>query len=307
MRLFLSSTYEDLATHRQLAAQALERLGQQGKRMEVFGARPSEASAVCFDEIAEADALVGLYAHRYGFVPAGSSQSITEQEFDFARRSSKPTFCFVIDNEHPWPPRHIESEPGQSKLKGFKDRIRQQVVTDVFSSPEDLAYKLTAALGRFLLTAKVKTELDHIPGGDRVSTEQGRSQVARRATRLQEVIKGTRVLLVNDVPAEMTHVIELLRGLHVDVHVSTTSEEALQVLKTDERHVVISDMARGAAEDEGIRFLGEMRLRGFRHPVIFTVGRFDPSRGTPGHAFGITNRVDEMLNLLFDALERLNG
>ena len=170
MRVFLSSTYEDLVTHRQLAAQALERLGQQGIRMEVFGARPSEAMAVCFDEIADADALVGLYAHRYGFVPTGSSQSITEQEFDFARRSSKPTFCFVIDNEHPWPPRHIESEPGQSKLKGFKDWIRQQVVTDVFSSPEDLAYKLTAALGRFLLTAKVKTELDHIPGGDRVRT-----------------------------------------------------------------------------------------------------------------------------------------
>ena len=38
MRLFLSSTYEDLAVHRQMAAQALERLGQQGIRMEVFGA-----------------------------------------------------------------------------------------------------------------------------------------------------------------------------------------------------------------------------------------------------------------------------
>jgi len=307
MRLFLSSTYEDLATHRQLAAQALERLGQQGIRMEVFGARFSEPSAVCFDEIAETDAFVGFYAHRYGFVPAGSSQSITEQEFDFARKSSKPTFCFVIDNEYPWLPRYIEDEPGQSKLKEFKERIRRQVVTDVFSSPEDLAYKLTGALGRFLLTAKVKTELDKLPGGDRVSTEQGRSQVARRATRLREVIEGTRVLLVNDVPAEMAHVTELLRGLRVDVQVSTTSEAALQALAADEYHVVISDMARGPSEDEGIRFLGQMRLKGFRQPVIFTVGRFDPSRGTPGHAFGITNRVDELLNLLFDALERLHG
>ena len=307
MRLFLSSTYEDLTVHRQMAAQALERLGQQGIRMEVFGARPSEALTACLDEITEADALVGLYAHRYGFVPAGSSQSITEQEFDFARRSGKPTFCFLIDNEHPWPPRHVESEPGQSKLKVFKDRIRQDVVTDVFSSPEDLAYKLAAALGRFLLTAKVKTELDRIPGGDRVGTEQGRSQVARRATRLQDVIKGTRVLLVNDVPDEMAIVIELLRGLHVDVHVSSTSEEALKTLETQECHVVISDMARGTVQDEGIRFLSQMRLKGFRQPVIFTVGRFDASLGTPGHAFGITNRVDEMLNLLFDALERLNG
>jgi hypothetical protein len=32
--------------------------------MDVFGARPSEASAVCFDEIAETDSFVGFYAHR---------------------------------------------------------------------------------------------------------------------------------------------------------------------------------------------------------------------------------------------------
>jgi DNA-binding NtrC family response regulator len=121
------------------------------------------------------------------------------------------------------------------------------------------------------------------------------------------VIKGTRVLLVNDVPAQMSNVIDLLMGLHVDVSVSTTSEEALKALETQEIHVVISDMARGTVQDEGIRFLSEMRVKGFMQPVIFTVGRLNPSLGTPGHAFGITNRIDEMLNLLFDALERLNG
>ena len=90
MRVFLSSTYEDLATHRHMAAQALERLGQQGIRMEVFGARPSEASTVCFDEIAEADALVGLYAHRYGFVPLEArSQLQNRSSISRAGRASR--------------------------------------------------------------------------------------------------------------------------------------------------------------------------------------------------------------------------
>jgi hypothetical protein len=97
-------------------------------------------------------------------------------------------------------PRHIEPEPGQSKLKAFKDRIKTSVVRDTFTTPEDLAYKVAASLGRFLI---VKAELEDIPRSNDVSTEHGRDQVARRAARLQPIIRGGRVLVVNDFPAEI--------------------------------------------------------------------------------------------------------
>lgn len=116
MKVFLSSTYEDLRDHRAKAAQAIERLGQRGVRMEVFGARPGDATGVCREEIDASDVFLGIYAHRYGYVPADSSISITEQEFDFAQEHKKPTFCFLIDDEFPWSPKLIELEPGQSKL-----------------------------------------------------------------------------------------------------------------------------------------------------------------------------------------------
>jgi Domain of unknown function (DUF4062) len=51
MRVFLSSTYADLIPHRLQAAQAVERLGQETGRMEVFGARPQEPTEACFREI----------------------------------------------------------------------------------------------------------------------------------------------------------------------------------------------------------------------------------------------------------------
>jgi len=66
-------------------------------------------------------------------------------------------------------------------------------------------------------------------------------------------------------------------------------------------------MKRGTVEDEGVRFLKKMRERGILVPVIFTLGRFNPALGTPPFAFGINNRVDELLNLLFDVLERTRG
>jgi hypothetical protein len=108
MKVFLSSTYRDLREHRAKAAQAVERLGQHGIRMEVFGARSGDATGVSRDEIDASDAFLGIYAHRYGYVSAGSSISITEEEFNFAQERQKPTFCFLVDDEFPWSPKLIE-------------------------------------------------------------------------------------------------------------------------------------------------------------------------------------------------------
>ena len=307
MKIFLSSTYDDLREHRARTAQAIERLGQHGVRMEVFGARPDDATGVSLDEIDASDAFLGIYAHRYGYVPAGSSISITEQEFDFAQERHKPTFCFLVDDEFPWSPKLIEPEPGQSKLKVFKQRISTTLVRDTFTTPEDLAYKVASSLGRFLISRKVKEELESIPAGDRVSTQQGRDQVSRRAARLQTLIRGARILLVNDVPSEMKHVTTILRQLGVDVEVATTTDEALSRLHQNTYDVIVSDMRRGTSEDEGLKFLTRMRQDRVYRPTIFTVGGYHPDRGTPPYAFGITNRVDELLNLLFDAIERERG
>jgi hypothetical protein len=150
MKTFLSSTYVDLVEHRQAAAEAVERLGQQVGRMEVFGARPDEPSEACLAEIDDCDLFVGIYAHRYGYVPDGSPVSITEAEFDHAKAKGKPLFCFVIDEEHPWPPKLIDDEPLKSRLRSFKAKIGSGLVRDTFTTSQDLAYKIAAALGRYL-------------------------------------------------------------------------------------------------------------------------------------------------------------
>jgi CheY-like chemotaxis protein len=307
MKIFLSSTYKDLINHREAASQAIERLGQQGIRMEVFGARPLEATSACLQEILDSDALVGIYAHRYGHVPGGQLKSITEQEFDFAFKNGKPTFCFIADDEFPWPPKHVESEPGRTLLKEFLQNLREAVVCDLFTTPEDLAFKVASSLGRFLLFTKVKSEMEKIPAYESISTELGRSQVARRAARIETIIRGAHLLLVNDNPEEMSHVIKILRDLGLDVQVVTSSESALHALSNDTYHVVISDMKRGNVEDEGIRFLKCIREREIVIPLIFTIGNINLAQGTPPFAFGITNKLDECLNLVFDALERTRG
>jgi hypothetical protein len=63
-------------------------------------------------------------------------------------------------------------------------------------------------------------------------------------------------------------------------------------------------MARGENAAAGLEFLEQFRKTDKTTPVIFYIGVFNPEKGTPAQAFGITNRPDELLHLTLDALER---
>jgi Domain of unknown function (DUF4062) len=149
----LSSTYRDLIEHRRYAADAIERLGQQTSRMEVFGARPEEPLEACIQEIDQSDLFVGIYAHRYGYIPEGSDVSITESEFQYAKRKEKALLCFIVDEDHPWPPPMIDGDPGQTKLARFKDALRTRYVRETFTTPQDLASKVATSVGRYIVEA----------------------------------------------------------------------------------------------------------------------------------------------------------
>lgn len=151
MKAFLSSTYIDLVEYRREVLIALESIGQQVGRMEIFGARSEEAVAACLSEIEDCDVFIGIYAHRYGHIPDSSSQSITEQEFHHARQVGIPSFCFVIDERYPWPPSMIDREVKYKKLRKFIEHVRASVIAGGFDSPSSLALHVQSAVLHFLL------------------------------------------------------------------------------------------------------------------------------------------------------------
>jgi CheY-like chemotaxis protein len=153
----------------------------------------------------------------------------------------------------------------------------------------------------------VKEQLDRAAETSPAGSESDRSQVAKRAERIASLLQDARLLLVNDIPREMFHVVRILEELNIRVDIVTSTAEALDALTKQPYDVVISDMRRDDVPDEGLRFLRESRVRGVYRPTILSVGRYDPNQGTPPYAFGITNRVDELLNLVFDVLERVRG
>lgn len=137
-----------------------------------------------------------------------------------------------------------------------------------------------------------------------VVPDADRERVLRRAQRCSQVLNDAQALWIDDCPDNNVNEIRMFRQLRVAIDVATTTEAALEMMKATEYDLVLSDMARGNQADAGLDFLRQLRSSDKTTPVIFYVGVIDLTKGVPTHAFGITNRPDELLHLTIDALER---
>jgi CheY-like chemotaxis protein len=156
--------------------------------------------------------------------------------------------------------------------------------------------------------ALVRQELDRAVEKQEAEVSQGdRAQFLTRAQRVAPIVQGAQILWVDDNPDNNIYERSILRSLGIFVDLARTSAEALSMLSQTQYDVVISDMSRDGVADEGLRFLAEMRERGLLRWTIFYIGRVDPERGVPAYAFGITDRPDHLLHLVFDSLERERG
>jgi CheY-like chemotaxis protein len=136
-----------------------------------------------------------------------------------------------------------------------------------------------------------------------VSVED-RSQVMRRAQRIRDVLQGARILWVDENPLNNLPERRSLQSMGIHVDVATDAEEAFALLSANGYDALISEMEHGGVEDWGRQFLAEIRKRQIHTWTVFYLLDFDPSRGIPGHAFGMTNRPDHLLHYIMDILER---
>ncbi|MCX7840913.1 MAG: DUF4062 domain-containing protein, partial [Anaerolineae bacterium] len=161
MKIFISSTYEDLKEYRRAVRDAILRLGHQPIGMEDFGSRPEEWNKAALDALNDCAALVGIYAHRYGTIPQGDTLSITEQEFDKARALGIPCFCYRVDPDYPWQKKFVDRGRAEKNLQRFLNKV-DALLRSTFTTPDDLAKKVSADLGREL-KPKLLTTLHSIP------------------------------------------------------------------------------------------------------------------------------------------------
>ena len=126
----------------------------------------------------------------------------------------------------------------------------------------------------------------------------------RRVELVAPIFRHARILWVDDNPENNVHEREALLTLGTVTDVATSTEEGINALRTNVYDLVISDMRRGSASNEGMSLLREIRQGRYPQRMVFYVGDVDSDKGKPAGSFGITDRPDELLHLIMDVLER---
>jgi len=131
VKVFISSTSEDLADHRAVARQVAVEMQWLPIMMEHFGAATQPTVAYCCDRIGEADLVVLLVAFRRGWVPTleqggDGVRSITAIELAEARRHRKDVLIFLAKDT--WPGNLWDRHPdAQQWIDTFRGAIGQPV------------------------------------------------------------------------------------------------------------------------------------------------------------------------------------
>ena len=131
-----------------------------------------------------------------------------------------------------------------------------------------------------------------------------RELALNRAKQHLKIFRDAQILWVDDHPENNLNERRMFRQLRAEIDIAKSTEEALEILKKGCYDIIISDMARGGQAKAGLEFLQQLRKENKISRVIFYIGVFEPEKGVPEQAFGITNRPDELLHLALDALER---
>jgi len=151
-RIFISSTGEDLASYREAAEKAIVEAGHAVIRNEYWAASSERPPyKACMERVDEADALAVIVAYRYGWVPEDQpgdhGYSITRLEYLRALDVGKEVFAFVVDEDHPWPPKHIDRDADASRgLDELKASLNSGLIRNTFTTEDNLREKLRSAI-----------------------------------------------------------------------------------------------------------------------------------------------------------------
>lgn len=204
MKIYISSSLEDLAEHRRAVCKAIESV-YVGENVPMDVVKPEAlASAgqpplsLLMSELEESELFVLLLGWRYGYVPEGETRSLAEIEYDTVRGAMQTILCFFADDTHPVEPRFVETGVNAAKLRRFKERVAQEQIVRTFGSPDDLARQMAAAID-ILMNTLVGKVGQHLV--DRPETERLLRLCLADKTRYAATISELRGQLSSLVPA----------------------------------------------------------------------------------------------------------
>jgi len=148
MRIYISSTTEDLATYRNEVAKVIRQSRHEPVFMGEYTAVNLPPLDKSLSDVDACDVYLGIIAFRYGASPPGKAQSYVELEFNRALERAKEILIFLLDKDstdYSW--RSVDFENG-AKMEAFRTTLLKQTcwTVCVFKSRDELLAKIRPAL-----------------------------------------------------------------------------------------------------------------------------------------------------------------
>jgi hypothetical protein len=141
--VFISSTFEDLKSHRRKIWELLEKYDVNVRGMEKFGARKQAPLKTCLSEVEQSDIFVGIIAFRLGSVDEASAKSFTQLEYERAHKLNREILIYMIDEKDAKVSlQDIDLDEKWEKLVAFKSILKERHTIDSFVSADDLVQKV---------------------------------------------------------------------------------------------------------------------------------------------------------------------
>jgi hypothetical protein len=159
MKIYLSSTYNDLKVHRTKVARRLRQAGCDVVMMEEYAARDLPVPLACKRDVGACDLYVGVFAWRYGYVPEDDNPdrlSVTEMEYAAAGEKPMTRLTFLLEEKARWP--ESRKDPDLARITDLRKRLQKQA-SGYFVSADDLSAEVLAAL-RVHESTRIAYQLD---------------------------------------------------------------------------------------------------------------------------------------------------
>src|SRR5690606_1612667 len=122
--------------------------------MEYFGALPETPKEECLRIVGSCKFYIGIFAMRYGTTDPETGKSLTQLEYERAQELRLPSLIYLIAEERqPVLPKHIEFGDNSEKLLALKQAVKSRHVVSFFTTPEDLAVRVSQDLPQLVQRA----------------------------------------------------------------------------------------------------------------------------------------------------------
>ena len=147
--VMVSSTFTDLKEHRAALIKAIEAEQLKSVAMEHDAAKPDgDVIDSSYQMVRDAAAYIGVISRKYGQIPEcpqrnSDGLSLTQLEFQEARRLQRPVLLFIMGDQHPVREADVEMDPDKrQKLASFREDAKRpnpdSAVHRVYKTFDDL-------------------------------------------------------------------------------------------------------------------------------------------------------------------------